>query len=84
MKMESVISVVQSAKALRIDNNYAGCTDLVRQGPVRRAQTDLNHAYRQTCQIRRTQPQKVYVSRFDLQLSLFSPLKLGVKSRMKL
>ena len=37
-----------------------------------------------TCNISRTKPQKLNVSRLILQLSLPNPLKPGVKSRIKM
>ena len=40
--------------------------------------------YLQTSTIRRTKSQNLDVSRFVLQLSLPNPVKLGVKSRIKL
>ena len=42
-----------------------------------------NHKYRQTSHISHTKSQNLNVSRLVLQLSLSSPLKQGVKSKME-
>ena len=54
-------------------------------GTVYPGHATTGHAnYRQTSDIRRTKSQHLNVSRLVLQLSLPSPLKPGVKSRMKM
>ena len=44
----------------------------------------INLYYRKTSSISRTKSQNLNVSNLVLQLSLLSPLKPGVKSRMKM